>query len=101
MRSHVFAEIDPIVFWQTDIREENGSAAVRRENIREAFAIVVLDSYYGLIAADLAPWLRVNEEVGYPWVVDRDTLESIFSVMSSFEQLSRFCDGGRPYMVLR
>lgn len=58
--------------------------------IRETFVIVILDSYYGLIATDLAPWLNVNPRVGYPWVVDRDTLESVLLKLDTHERLSSF-----------
>lgn len=58
--------------------------------IEEFFPIVFLDSYYGFIATDLEPWLNVNKDVGYPWVVDRDTFSSIILKIDSDTKISSF-----------
>ena len=52
--------------------------------------VVFLDSYYGLIASDLQPWLRVDLDIGYPWVTDRDTFESISMKIDNHETLRDF-----------
>ena len=90
VHSYLFSQDDCIVLWDSDKQDKKELARVNRHDVRDALVIVVLDSYYGLIATDLAPWLQVNEGIGFPWVVDRDTLESILRVMSSFEQLVAF-----------
>lgn len=58
--------------------------------IREYIPIVLLDTYYGLIGTDLGPWLSVDPSIGYPWVVDRNTLESILLKIDTFEKFRRF-----------
>jgi hypothetical protein len=59
------------------------------------FPIVFLDSYYGLVATDLGPWLKVDEDIGFPWVVDRDTFASIILKVDSFEKLRGFLEWRR------
>lgn len=58
--------------------------------IRHYIPIVFLDSYYGLIAADLKPWLTLVNGIGFPWVVDRDTFESIVLKFDTCEKLKSF-----------
>jgi hypothetical protein len=59
-------------------------------NITTVLPVVFLDAYYGLIAADLKPWLKVDESVGFPWAVNRDTFESITLKIDTFERLREF-----------
>src|SRR5207253_2149576 len=49
-----------------------------------------VDSYCGLIGSDLTPWLVHGENIGFPWVVDRDTWESIALKVDTFEKLISF-----------
>lgn len=60
------------------------------KKIRHFVPIVFLDSYYGLIAADLQPWIALDRTIGFPWVVDRDTMESITLKIDSFQRLKAF-----------
>jgi hypothetical protein len=76
-----------IVFYNSDAVSRNEIATFAPGEITEAFPIVITDSYYGLISTDLLPWLKVDPIIGFPWVVDRDTLESIFSVLYSLRVL--------------
>lgn len=59
-------------------------------DIEECFPVVVLDTYYGFLATDLAPWLKVDQAIGYPWVIDRDSLETILGLVCDLEQLRDF-----------
>ena len=52
--------------------------------------VVFLDSYYGVIASDLQPWLRVDSSIGYPWAVDHDTFESICMKITTHDVLREF-----------
>ncbi len=57
--------------------------------------IVVLDSYFGMIATDLQCWMKTNLEIGFPWVVDTDTLESIALKINTRAKLLEFLDWRR------
>jgi hypothetical protein len=63
------------------------SLRIKSAEIEQMIPIVLLDGYYGFIATDLKPWLAVDRKVGFPWVVDRDTLETIFLKITTFELL--------------
>ena len=58
--------------------------------VRKTHIIVVLDSYYGVIATNLKPWLRIDDEFGYPWVVDRHTLQTISLRIDSAKLMSEY-----------
>jgi hypothetical protein len=88
------------------IREADGRISVFELNrpqpaeldvssINHFFPVVFLDSYYGLVATDLGPWLKQDEAIGFPWVVDRDTFASISLKVDSFEKLRRFLEWRR------
>jgi hypothetical protein len=57
--------------------------------------IVVLDSYFGMIATDLQCWMHPEAEIGFPWVVDTDTLESIILKVDTRAKLVEFLDWRR------
>lgn len=62
-------------------------AEINTETIKRVVPIVFLDSYYGYISTDPSPWLKADETVGLPWVVDRDAMSSFtlkFSDPSTF-----------------
>ena len=61
-----------------------------QRSIKEIFTIVCLDDWYGLIAADLSPWIEVDMSIGYPWVVDRNTLEPIVLEIDNLDKLIGF-----------
>lgn len=65
-------------------------ASFARGQVQDAYPIIILDSYYGMIASNLAPWIQIDKEIGYPWVIDRDTFESIFRVLNTFDQFVKF-----------
>lgn len=54
------------------------------------FPIVMLDSYFGFIATDLQCWIKKADGVGYPWVVDTDTFESIILKIDTRAKLVEF-----------
>lgn len=66
------------------------SAEINISAVKHFIPIVFLDSYYGFVATDLKPWLKPIDSVGFPWVVDRDTFESISLKIDSFEKLKDF-----------
>jgi hypothetical protein len=78
-----------VVFWDSDKASRREVATISADMVREVFVIVALDSSYGLIATDVTPWLQIDDKVGLPWVIDRDTLES---VLIEFDEFSRFRD---------
>lgn len=65
-------------------------ATIYSAEIETVIPVVFLDSYYGVIASDLQPWLRLDSNIGYPWVVDRDTFESICMKFTTHEMLQDF-----------
>lgn len=58
--------------------------------ITNFFPVVILDSYFGLVATDLACWLEPLLGIGFPWVVDSDTLESIILKINTLEKFEGF-----------
>jgi hypothetical protein len=65
-------------------------ARLGKRSIKEVFTIVCLDDWYGLIATDLSPWIEVDTSIGYPWVVDRNTLEAIILKIDNLDKLTGF-----------
>ncbi|MEL6894587.1 MAG: SEC-C metal-binding domain-containing protein [Planctomycetota bacterium] len=59
-------------------------------NLLNFFPVVALDSYFGFIATDLDCWMKREETIGYPWVVDTDTLESIILKIDTPAKLTEF-----------
>ena len=79
-----------VSFFDSNGPNANVLATIDSHDIREIIPIVFLDSYYGYIATDLAPWIQKHQRVGFPWVVDRDTFDSILLKIDSFEKLRSF-----------
>ena len=65
-------------------------ATVRAGDIRHFVPIVFLDSYYGVIATNLKPWLKVDETVGFPWAVDRDSMSGFCLKFNNAKQFFEF-----------
>lgn len=65
-------------------------ASIKLSEISQFVPIVFLDTYFGLIATNLKPWLTVNESVGYPWVVDRDALSAFTLKITNANQFLEF-----------
>jgi hypothetical protein len=65
---------------ECELFDESGIVAQKLDlsGVTSFFPIIVLDGYFGLVAADLACWFEPLPGIGFPWVVDSDTLESIF-----------------------
>jgi hypothetical protein len=79
-----------ILFWNSDKSDKCVIAKVTKDAIQTAIPIVVLDSCYGLVATELTPWLAVDPDIGYPWVVHRDALESILHLIDTMPRLIDF-----------
>lgn len=58
--------------------------------VQECLSIVVLDSDYGYVSTNLEPWLDPDPVFGYPWVVNRDALESILRLMNDYQDFLCF-----------
>jgi len=87
---HINAAKDDVIFYDSDKPDRRAIARLTRDAVKEVYVVVLLDSYYGLIGTDLDPWLDRDTHVGHPWVVDRDTLETIATKIDSFEHLTSF-----------
>ena len=87
---HVVATDGDVVFFDSDKPCRKEIARVNRKDVCKVHIIVFLDAYCGLIGTDLAPWLACDEEIGFPWVVDRDTWECIALKIDTFEKLTSF-----------
>lgn len=80
---YVNSSVHELVIWDSDKSDKQNPLSVASPSLEEIIPIVVLDSYYGLISTDLGPWLQVDAQIGYPWVVDRDNLETILRLINS------------------
>lgn len=80
----------PVPLFDSDEPNRRPVAEIDGTTITTILPVVFLDSYYGLVATELKPWLAVDEAIGFPWVVDRNTFESIILKLDSFERLREF-----------
>ena len=87
---HISASENEVVFFDSNKTNRKELARLNPKDVRRIYAIIVVDSTYGLVGTDLTPWLVPNEEIGFPWVVNRDTLELITLKIDSFEKLTEF-----------
>ncbi len=72
-------------------RKGNKTDTISLEGVKHFIPIVTLDSYFGLIATDLHWWrMQIDPAIGYPWVVDTDTLESILLLIDNKQKLLNF-----------
>lgn len=79
-----------VIFFDSDKPGRKEIARLHRKDIREVHTIVFLDAYCGLIGTDLVPWLVIDNSVGFPWIVDRDTMEAIALKIDTFDKLTTF-----------
>ena len=77
---------------QVVLSDKNGKSVATLDitKVVNFFPIVVLDSYFGFIATDLQCWMKTSEGVGYPWVVDTDTFESIILKIDTRANFTEF-----------
>lgn len=70
-------------------------ATVDATQIHTYIPVVFLDSYFGLIATNLEPWLTVKREIGFPWVVDHDAMSAILLKIDTLPKLAEFVEWRR------
>jgi hypothetical protein len=87
LRSKDLAEV---TCWSSDKLNKTAIASINTSDINDAIPVIVLDSDYGLIATDLEPWLELDPDIGFPWVVHRDALESILRLIDTFPRFVEF-----------
>lgn len=80
-----------------DLFDNKGNVVSRIDttNLVHFYPVVALDSYFGFIATDLDCWMKREETIGYPWVVDTDTLESIILKIDTPAKLTEFLEWRR------
>ncbi|MFO0821201.1 MAG: SEC-C domain-containing protein [Pirellulales bacterium] len=78
------------VLYDSDKPNRQVVDVIKPGDITQFVPIVLLDSYYGFFATDLEPWLKVCEEVGFPWVVDRDSLAAFALKFKSADHFLKF-----------
>ncbi len=88
--TYIRRETDQVVLYESAKASGVALPPIPRSEIHEMFTVVVLDRSFGSVATDLRLWLHVDNEVGFPWAVDRDALEAILVAIDSFEQLIAF-----------
>lgn len=88
--NHISLSTGEIVFFDSNKCSRKEIGRLNVNDIRQSYIIIILDSNYGLIATDLEPWLSKEKNIGYPWVVDYYTLESIANSIDSIEKLTSF-----------
>ncbi len=88
--SYIRSATAPVPVFDSNKADRKQIAVLDGTKITTVLPVVFLDTYYGVIASDLKPWLKVDETVGFPWAVDRDTLESIILKIDDFEKLKEF-----------
>lgn len=92
---HIAESENVVVFYDSDKARRKEIARLHRSQVRKVFTVVLVDSSFGHIGTDLSPWLLKDESVGFPWVVNRDTLELITLKIDTFEKLTSFLDWRR------
>jgi len=87
---YVRSSTSPVPLFDSNKPNRKQVAELDGTSITTVLIVVFLDDSYGLIATDLQPWLKVDESIGFPWAVDRDTFESIILKIDSFDKLREF-----------
>jgi hypothetical protein len=87
---HIAKSDGEVVFFDSNKADRKEVGRLDPKAVRDVQVIVFVDSYCGLIGTDLEPWLTRDEAVGFPWVVDRDTWETIALKINTFETLTSF-----------
>ena len=77
-----------------DLLDKKGNSVgmVDVSKIKKFYPVVTLDSYFGFLATDLQGWMKTAPEIGFPWVVDTDTLESIILKIDTRAKLLEFLE---------
>jgi hypothetical protein len=75
-----------------DIRDERGKLLGTVGPLSRTYVIVVLDSSAKTLGTNLEPWLEAHPDIGYPWVIDQDTLTVVSTKLSGFKSVCRFLD---------
>jgi len=79
-----------VAFFNSNSQDRKQAAEISAADIENVIPIVFLDSYYGMVATDLQPWLSADSGIGFPWLLIATTLESILLKIATFEQLQSF-----------
>lgn len=79
-----------------ELRDHRGNVTGSVGPLSKVYVVVVLDSSAKSLATDLSPWLEVDDDVGFPWVIDIDVLRVIGTKLTGFKSLRRYLNWRLP-----